>query len=566
MLDLEQGYGPVDATERKLVDAIAVAMWKEIRADRFEAEVLTDIPPRSKDRSHGSDLQVPDHAAALTTAIRYQGSAGMAARRAVRAFLEHRKAKQTGLLLPAPWHARTRRMTKNTNELSAAPLGRTLPPSPPPSDPPPPAEPDPDAWLADVPVVEADPSDESLRRSLLGMIEHPILREIATKAPLKSVEQLIVASDNVAYEEWFAKQPKVPFGQVDLPESLKADIEEVTRHNPPWMRGQYLSYYRPPVPAHLFEPGTTPTTRSRAAEPAALAPPPGRDHPVALRAGIARLLDRSAAAAAGGARPRRGDLRRQVAEMAGLSRPDRSRPAAPGAGRAPSSTAPTLNWLGGKEIVRECRAGAAAGRPVAWRARAGLADGRDLGLLGLVEQEAAVVAAGDHVAAHGRAAAAMVGHRTGLERRRRPWSCGARRRWCSTQSPSTKVSLQRVGVGHVLEQAPAQGAVAAAQMADLVHGGDEGRRVGRADLVLDLHHAPAPPRPRPGPPAAAPGRCAGCRSGAVAGMQRQPPVQRHAGQQHARRPADRPPPGWSGAAISPQAQAPTAMPPNTTVW
>ena len=102
MQDLEQGYGPVDATERKLVDAIAVAMWKEIRADRFEAEVLTDIPPRSKDRSHGSDLQVPDHAAALTTAIRYQGSAGMGARRAVRAFLEHRKAKQTGLLLQAP--------------------------------------------------------------------------------------------------------------------------------------------------------------------------------------------------------------------------------------------------------------------------------------------------------------------------------------------------------------------------------------------------------------------------------------------------------------------------------
>ena len=115
VLDLEQGYGPVDATERKLVDAIAVAMWKEIRADRFEAEVLTDIPPRSTDRCHGSDLQVPDHAAALTTAIRYQGSAGMGARRAVRAFLEHRKAKQTGLLLPRV-HARTRdRQKTRTN-------------------------------------------------------------------------------------------------------------------------------------------------------------------------------------------------------------------------------------------------------------------------------------------------------------------------------------------------------------------------------------------------------------------------------------------------------------------
>ncbi len=132
VLDLEEGYGPVDATERKLVDAIAVAMWKEIRADRFEAEVLTDIPPRSKDRSHGSDLQVPDHAAALTTAIRYQGSAGMAARRAVRAFLEHRKAKQTGLLLPAC----TREpddMTKNTNELSARSAARCRPARHPPT-------------------------------------------------------------------------------------------------------------------------------------------------------------------------------------------------------------------------------------------------------------------------------------------------------------------------------------------------------------------------------------------------------------------------------------------------
>ena len=59
MLDLEDGYRPVDATEKKLVDAIAVAMWKEIRADRFEAEVLTDIPPRSKDRATAPTCRCP---------------------------------------------------------------------------------------------------------------------------------------------------------------------------------------------------------------------------------------------------------------------------------------------------------------------------------------------------------------------------------------------------------------------------------------------------------------------------------------------------------------------------
>ncbi|MGH6883805.1 MAG: hypothetical protein ACREFM_22985, partial [Hypericibacter sp.] len=297
------------------------------------------------------------HAAALTTAIRYQGSAGMAARRAVRAFLEHRKAKQTGLLLPA----RTREpdvTTKNTNDLSEVPLGRTLPPSPPPADPPPPAEPDPDAWLADVPLVEADPSDESLRRSLLGMIEHPILREIATKAPLKRIEQLIVASDNVAYEEWFAKQPKVPFGQVDLPDSLKADIEEVTRHNPPWMRGQYLSYYRPPVPAHLFDPDYVD-------EPEPLAEPLASDTPVladtipSLRVRLARLLDRGAARL-----PEELDLAEAVCAIKWPKWPEYRGPINLGLlRRALEGTVidgPTLNWLGGREIVEECGVGAAS--------------------------------------------------------------------------------------------------------------------------------------------------------------------------------------------------------------
>ena len=109
LLDLIDGYRPVDATEEKLVTAIAAAMWKEIRADRFEAEVLTDIAPRHAGRSHGSDLQPPDHAASLTTAIRYATAAGTATRRAQRAFLEHRKAKQEGLILTARHeHARTR--------------------------------------------------------------------------------------------------------------------------------------------------------------------------------------------------------------------------------------------------------------------------------------------------------------------------------------------------------------------------------------------------------------------------------------------------------------------------
>ena len=39
------GLAPADGLERKLAAAVAVGMWRELRADRIEAEVLTDIRP-----------------------------------------------------------------------------------------------------------------------------------------------------------------------------------------------------------------------------------------------------------------------------------------------------------------------------------------------------------------------------------------------------------------------------------------------------------------------------------------------------------------------------------------
>ena len=53
--DLRAGYGPVDAAEEKLVTAIAVAMWNEIRADRTLVETMAEIPPRRPGRSHGTE-------------------------------------------------------------------------------------------------------------------------------------------------------------------------------------------------------------------------------------------------------------------------------------------------------------------------------------------------------------------------------------------------------------------------------------------------------------------------------------------------------------------------------
>ena len=101
--ELRQGYAPVDAVELKLVEAIAAAMWNEIRADRTLAEIMVAIPPLAEGRPHGGDLQEPRHAAlSLNTAIRYLTAASMATQRAQRAFLAHRKAKRDGLIEPQP--------------------------------------------------------------------------------------------------------------------------------------------------------------------------------------------------------------------------------------------------------------------------------------------------------------------------------------------------------------------------------------------------------------------------------------------------------------------------------
>ena len=61
---------------------------------------LAAIPSLAPGRPHRGDLQEPRHALSLNTALRYLTTATMASQRAQRAFLQHRKAKQAGLLLP----------------------------------------------------------------------------------------------------------------------------------------------------------------------------------------------------------------------------------------------------------------------------------------------------------------------------------------------------------------------------------------------------------------------------------------------------------------------------------
>jgi hypothetical protein len=152
-------------------------------------------------------------------------------------------------------------------------------------------------------VVEADAAREAKRRALLRQVEPVELRRAVGMGSLSAIECLLLP-DMAAYEEWFARQPKperVPARSLTAEHA--ALVEEVTRHNPPWIRGEYLSYWRPPVPRELCEQRGKPAPAARA--PAAMdgagtndtaAPPATIATPLAaLRARLDRLLDRSAA-------------------------------------------------------------------------------------------------------------------------------------------------------------------------------------------------------------------------------------------------------------------------------
>ena len=227
------------------------------------------------------------------------------------------------------------------------------------------AELDDAAWLASLPVVEDDPEREAERRRALLKVEPREVRRTIGHAPLDGIEHYLVAGDPVAYEAWFARQPKPP--RVEMAFMTEADVAAVnwvTRHNPPWARGKYLGYYRPPVPAHLFEPGAVgedkPPQRPdflpapAAPEPAAKPATPLAD----LRARIARLLDRS--------QPRLAeelDLAEAICavkwpnwpEYKGSLDPFLLRRALVGA----IIDTRTLQWLGSEELAQACREGEA---------------------------------------------------------------------------------------------------------------------------------------------------------------------------------------------------------------
>ncbi len=92
--EIRKDLKPRDAMERQFVEAIVIAFWREVRADRMEADVMSDMPPKSPDRVHGSNLvNKPENRASLATMLRYRGQVSMDLKLALANFADHRKAR-----------------------------------------------------------------------------------------------------------------------------------------------------------------------------------------------------------------------------------------------------------------------------------------------------------------------------------------------------------------------------------------------------------------------------------------------------------------------------------------
>lgn len=115
-------YRPACPVERELVEAIAAALWREMRADRLEGEVLADIPPADGGRSCGSDLAEERHRAAFALLLRYRAQAAGALRRAQDALERHRRLVAEAAARPAPPEA-----AAGTDEFPAPAVGPLRP-------------------------------------------------------------------------------------------------------------------------------------------------------------------------------------------------------------------------------------------------------------------------------------------------------------------------------------------------------------------------------------------------------------------------------------------------------
>ena len=175
-----------------------------------------------------------------------------------------------------------------------------------------------------------------------------------------------MAGDPVAYEAWFARQPKPPTCPVEfMTEEDVAAVRWVTRHNPPWARGPVPGLLPPagagaPVRARGRGRGGHTAAQARLAAGARDAGTGGRPAtPLAdLRARVRRLLDRT--------QPRlleELDLAEAICAAKWPKWPAYRGPVDPFLLRRALAGAivdtPTLHWLGSTELAQACKEGEA---------------------------------------------------------------------------------------------------------------------------------------------------------------------------------------------------------------
>ena len=212
---------------------------------------------------------------------------------------------------------------------------------------------------ASPPAPEAAPDP---RRAALLAAVNPVLRPMLEGARTELLEHYVAAThpDPTIYEAWFAAQSKPAFAPVPLAEEDVAVIRHVTRHNPPWLKGEYLGYYRPPVPkeAFLTDARGVPATTAPPEPPPAPAPAEGAGETLgSLQARVRRLLNRAAPRAA-----EELDLAEAICALKWPKWPTYHGPVDLDLLRRAFKGMPldddALHWLGSNELARACRAAA----------------------------------------------------------------------------------------------------------------------------------------------------------------------------------------------------------------
>jgi len=201
-----EAYRPTCAVERELVEALAVALWREIRADRLEAEVLADIPPADGSRTCGSDLADERHRASFALLLRYRAQAAGAVRRAQEALLRHRRLRAEAAAAAAPAEPRPNAFpTAPATAAGDASENRTneFPTAPTPADDAPPEDP--------LPQATAPPPRLSLReavRRARNPLDTPLLRALGRDP------ELVLPVPGLPPEAWpWAQEKADPLGR-----------------------------------------------------------------------------------------------------------------------------------------------------------------------------------------------------------------------------------------------------------------------------------------------------------------------------------------------------------------